>query len=56
MAFSQDEGQHMRLFSLSAQILKQRESYYKILEHTQRGALEVTEWLSWSDRLSSNIS
>lgn len=47
MALSQDERQPMRLFSLSAQILRERESYYRILEQTQRGGLNVTEWLSW---------
>jgi len=47
MALSQDERQPMRLFSLSAQILRERESYYAILEHTQRGGLDVTEWLTW---------
>lgn len=41
----------MRLFSLSAQILREREreseSYYAILERTQRGGLDVSEWLAW---------
>lgn len=47
MALSQDEGQPMRLFSLSARILRERDAYYKILERTQRGGLNVTEWLAW---------
>jgi Fic family protein len=47
MALSQDECQPMRFFSLSAQILRERESYYRILESTQRGGLDVTEWLAW---------
>ena len=47
MALSQDERQPMRLFSLSAQILQQRESYYSVLERTQRNGLDVTEWLQW---------
>ncbi len=47
MALSQDERQPMRLFSLSAQILCERESYYDILERTQRGGLDVTAWLVW---------
>lgn len=47
MALSQDERQPMRLFSLSAQILRERESYYGILEHTQRGGLDVSDWLAW---------
>ena len=47
MALSQDERQPMRFFSLSAQILRERARYYEILERTQRGSLDVTEWLVW---------
>jgi Fic family protein len=47
MALSQDERQPMRFFSLSAQILRERESYYDVLERTQRGDVDVTEWLAW---------
>lgn len=47
MALAQDEDQPNRFFSLSAQILRERESYYDILERTQRGDLNVTPWLAW---------
>lgn len=47
MALSQDEGMDMRMFSLSAQILCERENYYRMLEQAQRGGLDVTEWLLW---------
>lgn len=47
MALAQDERQPNRFFSLSAQILRERESYYDILERSQRGGLDVTEWLAW---------
>jgi Fic family protein len=47
MMLCRDEGQPMRLFSLSAQILRRRQSYYEILERTQRGSLDVTDWLAW---------
>lgn len=47
MALSQDERQPMRLFSLSAQILRERKRYYEMLERTQRGGMDVTEWLQW---------
>jgi len=47
MAIAQDEARPMRLYSLSAQILAEREAYYGILERTQRGGLEVTPWLQW---------
>lgn len=47
MALSQDENLPMRLFSLSAQILRAREEYYAVLEQTQRGSVDVTAWLMW---------
>lgn len=47
MALSQDEREPMRLFSLSAQILRERKRYYEMLERTQRGGMDVTEWLQW---------
>lgn len=47
MALCQDERQGRRFFSLSAQILRERESYYDVLEATQRGGLDVTRWLTW---------
>ncbi|MDB5815742.1 MAG: hypothetical protein JWN23_2859 [Rhodocyclales bacterium] len=47
MAIAQDECRPMRLFSLSAQLLRERETYYTMLEHTQRGGLDVTDWLIW---------
>lgn len=36
-----------RFYSVSAQIQKERKSYYELLEKTQKGSLEVTEWLTW---------
>lgn len=36
-----------RFYSLSAQIQRERMAYYDILERTQKGTLDVTEWLSW---------
>lgn len=47
LAIAQDERQPMRAFSLSAQILREREAYYAGLERTQRGDLDVTPWLAW---------
>ncbi|MBX3677444.1 MAG: Fic family protein [Rhodocyclaceae bacterium] len=47
MALSQDERQPRRFFSLSAQILRERKGYYAILERTQRGGLDITDWLAW---------
>jgi Fic family protein len=32
---------------MSAQIRQEREAYYDILEVTQKGDLDITEWLEW---------
>ncbi|HPS67877.1 MAG TPA: Fic family protein [Holophaga sp.] len=48
MALAQDERRAERLFSLSAQILKVRESYYEVLEKTQSTpSMDITGWLEW---------
>ena len=36
-----------RFYSLSAQIQRERKDYYDILERTQKGTLDVTQWLTW---------
>lgn len=47
LALAQDDGQEARYSSLSAHIEAYREAYYQALEHAQRGALDVTDWLLW---------
>ena len=37
----------MRFYSLSAQIQKEKDSYYGELEHAQRGTLDATRWVKW---------
>jgi Fic family protein len=37
----------LRFYSVSAQICRERQGYYDILERTQKGTLDVTGWLSW---------
>lgn len=41
------ENSSKRFYSMSSQICKDRKGYYDILEKTQRGTLDVTEWLLW---------
>lgn len=41
------DGNTQRFYSLSAQIRKDRTSYYKILEKTQKDSLDINEWLEW---------
>jgi Fic family protein len=47
MALSQDDQQSMRYYSLSSQIMADRESYYDVLERCQKGEGDITEWLIW---------
>ncbi|MDY0745883.1 Fic family protein [Paucibacter sp. R3-3] len=41
------DGSPQRFYSLSAQIQRERKSYYDILERTQKRTLDVSEWLAW---------
>jgi Fic family protein len=36
-----------RFYSMSAQIRKERNAYYTILEKTQQGSMDITEWMEW---------
>jgi Fic family protein len=36
-----------RFYSMSAQIRAERRAYYDILERTQKGDLDITDWLRW---------
>lgn len=47
MALSQDEGSSQRLYSMSQQIQIDRNSYFDVLERTQKGGGDVTDWLVW---------
>ena len=47
MALAQDEGTGRRYYSLSAQIMKERDTYYAMLEKTQAGGGDCTDWLAW---------
>jgi Fic family protein len=41
------ERSPQRFYSLSAQLQRDRKQYYEILERTQKGTLDTTEWLMW---------
>lgn len=47
MALARADGSPQRFYSLSAQVLCEREGYYSKLEHAQKGTMDVTEWLEW---------
>lgn len=38
---------NQRFYSMSAQIMNSKKGYYNILESTQKGSLEITQWLVW---------
>lgn len=47
MALARSENTSQRFYSMSAQIRRERKTYYERLEHTQRGTMDVTEWMAW---------
>ena len=47
MLLARADGSPQRFYSMSAQIRNERKKYYDILERSQRGTLDVTEWLAW---------
>ena len=44
---ARSERSAQRFYSMSAQIRRERSEYYRILERTQKGTLDVTPWLEW---------
>jgi Fic family protein len=47
MLLSQSDEQSYRFYSMSTQIRKERNSYYEILEKTQKGGMDITRYLEW---------
>jgi Fic family protein len=47
MALARAERSAQRYYSLSAQIQRERREYYDRLEATQKGGMDVTDWLVW---------
>lgn len=47
MALAEDDRQPMRYYSISSQIMADREAYYDVLERCQKSDGEITEWLTW---------
>ena len=47
MALARSEGSSQRFYSMSSQIRAERNAYYEVLERTQRGTTDVTEWMDW---------
>jgi Fic family protein len=47
LALAQADNQGIRLYAMSASILEDRAGYYRVLESSQKGDLDITEWLRW---------
>lgn len=47
MQLSKVDGVNQRFYSMSAQIKKEHNEYYKILEKTQKGDSDITNWIVW---------
>ncbi len=48
MGLARAEKSKQRFYSMSAQIQHERKNYYNILEESQKGDLDITNWLEWS--------
>jgi Fic family protein len=47
MLLAQSDKSNQRFYSMSAQIRIERKQYYEILEKTQKGNLDITDWIVW---------
>ena len=47
MQLARADESAQRFYSMSAQIRAERNAYYDMLEKTQKGYLDITEWLAW---------
>ena len=47
MALARSEDSSQRFYSMSSQIRAERAAYYDVLERTQRGTTDVTDWMTW---------
>jgi Fic family protein len=47
MQLTRSDASKQRFYSMSAQIRKERNTYYAMLEKTQKNSLNITIWLEW---------
>jgi Fic family protein len=47
MQMAKADKSPLRFYSMSAQIRKERKAYYEILEQSQKGATDITNWMEW---------
>lgn len=54
MILSRVDGGITRYYSMSAEINRNKKAYYEILERTQKGNMNITEWILWFFRCLEN--
>lgn len=47
MLLARSDKSNQRFYSMSAQIRIERKNYYELLEKTQKGNLDITNWITW---------
>ena len=47
MLLAKADATPYRFYSMSAQIAIERQDYYEMLEQTQKGSLDITQWIVW---------
>jgi Fic family protein len=47
MILARGDGSELRFYNISAQINRNKNKYYDVLEATQRGDGDITQWLVW---------
>jgi Fic family protein len=47
MSLARLEHSAQRFYSMSSEIREERKDYYRVLESTQKGGIDITEWLVW---------
>lgn len=47
MLLARSEKSKQRFYSMSAQIQRERNDYYNVLESCQKGTLDITQWIEW---------
>lgn len=47
MQLARADRSKQRFYSMSSQIMKSKKGYYDILESTQKGSMDISQWLVW---------
>jgi Fic family protein len=47
MCLARADKSAQRFYSLSSQIRKERAEYYRMLESTEKGGIDITPWMEW---------